>query len=319
MSEMMDFIAIDFETANEKRNSACAIGITRVRDNAIVDSFSRLFRPLEMRFASWNTKVHGLTENDVQDCPTLNELWPDILPIIENQLVVAHNASFDISVLRHTLHAASIPIPRITYLCTVQLARNVWPRLASHTLDFLADSFAIALEHHDAGSDSQATAQLVLRALQKSGSKTMLELANCLGLSFGELYTADEWIPTSAPTWRRDREKIEFELPADFDITSHEFYGKKIAITGTLKGFANKDDAFEVIGRFGGQRSTTVSKKTAYLVTGNQDIRMLAKGATESTKLQDAKRLREAGCDVRIISETDFMEMIFAPGKNGNG
>ena len=237
--------------------------------------------------------------------------------MIEHQLVVVHNSSFDITVLRHSLHSVSIPVPRISYLCTLQLARNLWPKLASHTLDFLADSFGIALQHHEAGSDSQATAQLVLHALQDSGSNTIVDLTNRLNIKFGELFTADEWIPAAAPTCRRDREKMEFEIPNGFDISSHEFYGKKIAITGTLKGFTNKHDAFEVIRRFGGIRTTTVSKKTSYLVTGNQDIRMLATGATESTKLQDAKRLRETGCDIRIISETDFMEIIFSPAKNG--
>jgi DNA polymerase III subunit epsilon len=102
MADMMDFVAIDFETANEKRSSACAIGLTTVREGQIVDSFSRLIRPPELRFSFWNSKVHGLTENDVKDSPTFDELWPELLPLLENQIVVAHNASFDISVLRHS-------------------------------------------------------------------------------------------------------------------------------------------------------------------------------------------------------------------------
>lgn len=318
MADMMDFVAIDFETANEKRSSACAIGLTTVRDGQIVDSFSRLIRPPELRFSFWNSNIHGLKENDVKDSPTFDELWPELLPLLENKLVIAHNASFDISVLRHSLHAVSMPIPRLTYLCSVHLSRCVWPDFASHSLGFLADSLGISLDHHDAGSDSRASAEVVLRSLQKTKANSIVCLANDLDIRLGELYSAEEWVPSSAPSFRSNREFVEIELPEGFDVSSHVFFGRNIAITGELRLFRRKD-AFRIIEQFGGCPSESVTKKTSYLITGNQDVRMLAKGTTESSKLQKAKKLRENGSDLRIISESDFTEMIFAPTKNGNG
>lgn len=314
----MDFVAIDFETANEKRNSACAIGLTTVRSGKIVDTFSRLIRPPELRFSFWNSKVHGLTENDVKDSPTFAELWPEVLPLLENQLVVAHNASFDISVLRYSLHAVSAPIPRLTYLCSVHVARCVWPDLVSHSLGFLADLLGISLDHHDAGSDSRASAEIILRSVQKAQATSVINLANTFDIRLGELYSAEEWLPSSAPSFRSNRETVEIDLPKGFDISSHDFFGRNIAITGELKMFRRKD-AFRIIEQFGGCPSESITKKTSYLITGNQDVRMLASGTAESSKLQKAKKLRENGCDLRIISESDFTEMIFAPTKNGNG
>src|SRR5262249_20700545 len=149
-------------TANEKRDSACTVGLTLVRDGVVCETVHRLIRPIELRFSPWNTRIHGITSEDVSGRPTLAELWPEIVGYLENQFVIAHNASFDISVLRHSLHAASVPIPRVSYLCSLQLSRQLWPQLASHSLGFLAEVHRIPLEHHNAASDSLAAAQLVL-------------------------------------------------------------------------------------------------------------------------------------------------------------
>jgi DNA polymerase-3 subunit epsilon len=316
MADMIDFVAIDFETANESRNSACAIGLTTVRDGRIVDTFSRLIRPPELRFASWNSSIHGLTEDDVKDSATFDCLWPELLPLLENQLVVAHNASFDISVLRHSLLANSIPIPPLAYLCSIQLSRCVWPHFVSHSLGFIADSLGISLDHHDAGSDSRASAEIVLRSLQKTGATSIIALANAFDIKFGELYSAEEWKPSTAPSFCSNRESIAIELPEGYDISSHAFFGRKIAFTGKLRMFGRKD-AFRIIEQFGGFPSDSVTEETAYLIAGYQDSRMLAKGITESSKLQKAKKLRESGSDLRIISESDFTEMILGPTRTG--
>ncbi len=87
----MDFVAIDFETANEYRDSACAIGLTRVRSGAVEETTYHLIRPAELRFADMNTYIHGITADMVADCPTLRDLWPELQGFIEDSLLVAHN------------------------------------------------------------------------------------------------------------------------------------------------------------------------------------------------------------------------------------
>ena len=222
----MDFVALDFETANEKRDSACAIGLTTVRDGVICETVHRLIRPAELRFSHWNTQKHGITCEDVIGCPTLAELWPEISGYLEDQLLIAHNASFDISVLRHSLHAVSVPIPRVSYLCSLQLSRRLWPHLASHSLGFLAEVYRIPLEHHNAASDSFAAARLVLLGSQESGVSSLRELAEHCQLTVGEVFSEDEWIPSSAPSIRRGCDAIEITLPDDFDVSTHPFYQK---------------------------------------------------------------------------------------------
>ncbi len=99
----MNFIALDFETANQKRNSACSIAIVMVRNNQIVDSFYSLLNPND-KFHYRNVQVHHITEDQVQDAPTFAEIWPYIKPLFTDSLLtVAHNAPFDNSVLKACL------------------------------------------------------------------------------------------------------------------------------------------------------------------------------------------------------------------------
>lgn len=99
----MNFTAIDFETANEKRNSACSLGITRVENNKIVDRKYFLIKPPEMRFVPQNIWIHNIYPEDVENADTFDKIWPKIKDYFEEELVIAHNASFDMSVLRNLL------------------------------------------------------------------------------------------------------------------------------------------------------------------------------------------------------------------------
>jgi DNA polymerase III subunit epsilon len=313
---MVDFVAIDFETANEKRDSACAIGVTVIQDGIITDSFSRLIRPKELRFSERNTAIHGISVKSVESARTLDEIWPEILPVIDNQFVFAHNAPFDMSVLRHSLASVAIPVPPLSYFCSCKLARCVWPKLFSHTLSFLAPSFGIKLQHHEPESDSRACAEIVLKAMLEIGAETLSEIFEERNLQPGKLNSATEWTPDSAPAWHRSREYSDVELKADFDPTTHEFYGKNILITGTLIGFASKDEAFGVIKQLGGKPMKNFAQTIDYLICGEQDLTRLANGQKESTKLRETKKLVESGHNVRIISESDFIELLVATRKD---
>jgi len=308
----MNFVALDFETANEKRDSACAIGITLVRNGTISKPVYYLIRPPDLRFSHWNTRIHGITADDVADAPTIGELWPKVSHLIDGQLVVAHNASFDMSVLRHSLHTAEVCVPRLSYLCSLNLARQVWPQLASHSLGFLAEVHGFALDHHHAGSDSRAAAELLLLAARTNHTDCPRALSESLNVSIGEIYSDDDWIPSSAPGLRRDTEAIEVTLPVGYDATDHPFHNMNIVFTGTLTMF-RRDEAQRVVELFGGQPKTTVSKKTNFLVAGVQDLRQLASGTNESLKLRKARELRDKGIDIRIITDTDFSELVFSP------
>ena len=162
----LDFTAIDFETANEQRASACAVGVVRVRGGVIVESFETLLRPREVRVDWRNYEVHRIAQERLYDAPTLADVWPQLLPYLHRQAVVAHNSAFDVSVLEYTCRDFGVPIPAFHCLCSVKMARVAWPHLECHKLDHVAAHFGIPLDHHDALSDARACAEITVRALR---------------------------------------------------------------------------------------------------------------------------------------------------------
>lgn len=183
--DMANFVAIDFETANEDKTSACAIGIVKVEKFQITDTFYTLIRPPDLFFHSLNVDIHGINKEAVLKKPEFNELWEDILPFIEDHTLVAHNAPFDISVLDASLNYYGIKSPQFRSFCTLSIARKVWPRLPSYTLPFLADKLEIPLKghHHHASFDAYACAQIAIKACEKLEMDSLEELAGRLRIT----------------------------------------------------------------------------------------------------------------------------------------
>lgn len=162
---MTIFTAIDFETADYKRDSACAVATVTVKNNKIVHRYAQLIRPPRPDFIF--SYIHGITWEDVQDSPTFSEIWPDLEEIINgSHFLVAHNAPFDKGVLNKCCEAAAISPPDIRFGCTVRAARKAWGELPSHKLNVVSDHLGIELQHHDAASDAEACAKIAIAAIE---------------------------------------------------------------------------------------------------------------------------------------------------------
>lgn len=160
--EELDFTAIDFETADYGRDSACSVALVHVRGGRIVDQRVQLLRPPRRRFVF--TYIHGLTWEDVKEAPTFAEAWPDLAPLCEgSKFMAAHNAPFDKSVLRACCEAAGLTMPALPFQCTVKMARAAWDVFPTK-LPHVCDRLGIPLDHHEALSDARACAQIVLEA-----------------------------------------------------------------------------------------------------------------------------------------------------------
>lgn len=154
------FVALDFETADRKRDSACSLALVRVEKNQIVRTESRLIRPPRKEFEF--TRIHGLTWEMVQDAPDFAAVWTELEPMLEGaSFLVAHNASFDRSVLKACCEAAGLAPPALPFHCSVALARRRWSLRRARLPDVCA-FLGIPLRHHDATSDAQACARIVL-------------------------------------------------------------------------------------------------------------------------------------------------------------
>ena len=163
---MPRFIAFDVETPNHLSDRMSAIGITVIEDGTIKDELYSLINP-ETYFDYFNTRLTGISEETVWDAPTFPELWPEIEPLMSGGLLVAHNAVFDMGVLKKCLQYYEIDWkPYVRYICTVQMGRRILPGM-SHKLDVLCDYYGIELDHHQAASDSRACAKILLRYLEQ--------------------------------------------------------------------------------------------------------------------------------------------------------
>lgn len=184
----MNFTAIDFETASEKRTSACALGIVSVENGKIAEQSYYLIRPPELYFNHYNVAIHGIKKEHVIDEPDFAQLWPSIRHYFENRNVIAHNASFDMSVLRATLDYYRIPYPHLNYGCTLIMSRKQWPDSLSHKLNDVAAMLDINFEHHHALEDANACAQIALQILRENNISALDELSAALDFTVGNLY-----------------------------------------------------------------------------------------------------------------------------------
>ena len=164
------FVALDFETADTGRDSACSIALVRAERGRIVHRSKRLIRPPRREFQF--TYIHGISWEHVADEPVFAKVWPELAPILNGvEFVAAHNASFDHGVLEACCDAARLPMPETPFLCTVKLARNVW-HLYPTKLPDVCRHLRIPLQHHDALSDAEACAKIVLAARQGGSRAT---------------------------------------------------------------------------------------------------------------------------------------------------
>ena len=86
---MLDFAAIDFETANQARSSVCSVGLVVVRGGEQVESFYALIRPEPNYYCYWNSRIHGLRQSDTENAPVFSKVWTEIAPLIEGLPLVA--------------------------------------------------------------------------------------------------------------------------------------------------------------------------------------------------------------------------------------
>lgn len=188
----LNFVTIDFETANSFRASACAVGLARVRHGVAVKTASSLIRPTNGydHFSAWNTRIHGITSDQVQDAPDFPEVWPSVLDFIGSDTVVAHNAPFDLSVVRAACTASGLPWPSLRYACSLALARKTYS-LASYSLPFVVEAAGLAdFDHHEAQADALAAAHIMLDMAARAGARTLDELLATHGVLVGVLAPA---------------------------------------------------------------------------------------------------------------------------------
>lgn len=295
----LNFTAIDFETANEQRNSVCSIGLVLVRNGIIEQKKNILIKPIELRFSEFNKKIHGINEREVENAPEFNEVWEEIQSLVNCQIVLAHNADFDIDVLKQTLAGYKIKAPNFKYICTQKLSQETFKDLQNYRLIDVANYLGINFTHHNSLSDAIVTAEIGLRAIPKYEKKYF-------SYAFEELTYR---IHKKGSAVKTDSFSVFEKKSINSDLlkpnlnnkdTSNLFYNKRVVFTGDLQSISRQDAAIK-IQNLGADINTSISKKTEIVIVGN--------GAGPS-KMKKIEELQSQGISIKIIYEAEFISLI---------
>jgi len=303
----LDFCAIDFETANSERGSPCAVGLVRVESGFEVAAHRWLMRPPEPveHFDAFNVRLHGIDASQVDGEPRFAERLPDILEFGRGLPFVAHNAAFDMGVIREACRWSDMDRwPPLTYFCTLAVSRKTWPELASYSLPWAVDAAGGSLpDHHEPLADARAAAMVLAASAKHFSAASVEDLAERANLLLGSM-DGVEWSGSVA----RD---VSLSVPGanpDAD-PGHPFYGREVAFTGALFSM-KRAEAQAWVAALGGQPAANVTKETNILVTGYQDPGQLTHGLALSRKAQKAADLKAKGQEIEIVPEDDFVRML---------
>ncbi|HLP22491.1 MAG TPA: 3'-5' exonuclease [Microbacteriaceae bacterium] len=185
----LNFTAIDFETANGSPASACSVGLVKVADGVIVDERSWLLRPPFGHDEFWesNIRVHGIQPQDVHDAPLWSEIAAELFDWVGSDWLVAHNAGFDMGVIRASHSVAGLTLPNLHTLCSLQVARRTY-HLDSYRLPVAAMAAGFEdFSHHNALDDSRACAAIMVHAAKRHEVDDLAALAKVCGVTPGAI------------------------------------------------------------------------------------------------------------------------------------
>ena len=184
----MNFITIDFETANYSQDSACAVGLVKFKDGEEIDAYYSLIRPPRLYIRPDFTEIHGLTVDDVREAPRFKDVWEnEIKPFIGDNPLAAHNAQFDMGVLAAVLRWYKLQVPEFHYFCTCSLSRKTWLGLKSYALTALAANFGIIYDAHNALDDAKTCGKLVIMSANKYKCNNVNQLLSRAGAEMKKL------------------------------------------------------------------------------------------------------------------------------------
>lgn len=313
--EIFDTIlAIDFETANEMHDKACSVGISIYKNGEITLNKEYLINP-QTSFNQMNINIHGITASMVKDADIFPKVWSEIVELIDDStLVIAHNAAFDITLLKKLFSIYKCDDIEFKYLCTHKLYRNNIA-LEKYNLKYVANYINEEFEHHKAIDDSLICLKAFIHLMSNDRPVSKEFIENELNTLINTFIMTDTDKSYTAKVRKTGgfRSFSNNFKPSDlipkntnFD-QSHPVFGKTFVFSGELPSFDSKKDAAQKIVDLGGIFKGSLVKTTNYLVVGvdiNTGTQM------SGSKVQKVSDYNAKGCSIEIISEYDLLSLL---------
>ncbi|APZ49499.1 hypothetical protein BW721_07330 [Jeotgalibaca sp. PTS2502] len=302
----MDFIALDFETANNRGDSICSIGMSRFSNGKEVDRYYQLINPLQPFYSS-NIAVHGIYPEDVHHAPRFDQIYDEIRGFIGDNPLVAHYAPFDVNCLQKTIERYHLPKLENDYFCSCAMAKRLLD-LSSNSLVSVLAYYDLTIDHHHHAGDDAKACGLVANRLLRPYDGDIERFLTEHNYQMGKLFS-HRFGPVKATSRRQPAPKRSLIQPTSqsFD-PSHPFYKKHVCFTGRLKGI-KRDDAAQIVANAGGYFDSQLSYETTYVVVAMSDWQKIGT-ALESRKIQMVRELQGQGRNIHLLSEDDFRLLI---------
>ncbi len=284
----MDFVALDVETANADMTSICQIGVASFSGASLVDEWSTLVDP-ETFFEPINVSIHGINADAVQGAPVFSEVAEEVRRRTNAKTVVTHTHFDRTAIFQAFQKIGAAPID-CNWLDTARVARRAWTEFesAGYGLANVCEKIGYEFNHHNALEDAKAAGQVLIAASQHTG----------LGIP--------EWASRVTQPINPERASGGKAIERQGN-PSGPLFGEVIVFTGALQ--VTRAEAADLAARVGCDVAQSVTKKTTILCVGDQDVQRLA-GHSRSSKHRKSEALIERGQAIRIIRETDFIQMV---------
>ena len=307
---MINCVALDLETATSVKSSICQIGITEVINGVPQKPKSWFVQPEGNEYDFMNIAVHGITPEDTKDSPSFPEVWKEVLPYLQNKIVVAHYTGFDMNALRDAFNKYGMEYPTFDYFCTFRIAKYIVKGCYSYSLGIVCDHLGIDFGiHHRADSDSLGCALLLLKCLEMDGS-TFDDLEAKYNFHRGKfapgIFEAHHAIEKPGVSYNEFIKSLNID-PSTIDESNY-FFGKSVCFTGTCQ-YGVRKQLLQKVAEIGGIPTNDVTTKTDILVVGQQDYRVVGDSGM-SNKQKKALKLLEKGQDIEILSEIEFLSRL---------
>ena len=306
---LIDFLAIVFETATSNMDSACSVGIAVVSDLKIVYTHHAYIQPPGNEYDARNIQIHGITAEQTAHEKSGPEVLLPIAKLLDSTVVVAHNAQFDMSVLRKSM--GFFPEIDFAFVDTMDMVKTY--DICKRDLASCATHFGIDMEnHHNALDDAVTCANIAIACVKNSQYDRMADF--CMRTKsvkirwFSELKAQDTVSFRKSRVYQPPISSLPLEeLHAAAD-KNHPLYGKRIVFTGELS--MDRATAAKMAAKAGAEVKSGVSKKTDYLVVGAQDCAVVGADGM-SSKEEKAHALNATGtAHIHIVNEQEFLNLL---------
>ena len=286
------YTVVDTETTglDPQKNRLIEIAAIRIRGGKETARFETLIKP-GRKLSKKITEITGITDEDLRDAPMPQDALQQFMDFLQDDIIVAHNANFDVNFIYDSLQRCALPPLKNNFVDTLRLAKFVLPCMEDYKLSSLANYYQIPQPvAHRALADCETTAQL-LQKLEEDIKARSIDLTQYQKKG----YSSQSKVAgiTAEPGY----EKPDSPL-----------YGKRCVFTGELDSMTRREAA-QLVVNIGGFCTDKVSKKTDYLITGRDEYH-IGENAGLGAKMSQANELIQGGAELRIITESDFLEML---------